>query len=267
MARVGLDVDGAPARVFHDEVAVGLEVVALERDSEWALHLVHQQIEVHRVVGAVAAVEENPALDRPAGEHVDDAADGVVAPGARAAAADDLDLLDPLQRDAVPIDPAAEGVVGRHAVDQHERPAGAARADAAERETLGRGMRDETRRAPEEAEAWDLAQEVVERHARRQADVLAGQHRYAGRSLAGRLLGARDGDHDRLEPRRVVGLRPRSLHHRLRLGGLIGRRWRRRLRVRRCRLLGRHRQDAQQAEEHRCESAPHHWACMLTRAP
>src|SRR5262249_26707017 len=69
------------------------------------------------------------------------------------AAADDLDLLDPLQRDAVPVDPAAEGVVGRHAVDQHERPAGAARADAAERETLGRGMRDETRRAPEEAEA------------------------------------------------------------------------------------------------------------------
>src|SRR5262249_25719851 len=153
MARVGLDVDGATARVFHDEVAVGLEVVALERDSEWALHFVHQQIEVHRVVAAITAVEENPALDRPAGEHVDDAADGVVAPGARSPAPGDPGLVHPPQRDPGPGGPAAEGVVGRHAVDQHERRAGAARADAAERETLGRGMRDETRRAPEEAEA------------------------------------------------------------------------------------------------------------------
>src|SRR4029077_3268456 len=114
-----------------------------ERDAERPLHLVHQQIEVHRVLGAVAAVEVDRALRRPAGEDLDDAAEGVVAPDARAAAADDLDLLDALQRNTVPVDPAAEGVIDRYAVDQHEGAAGAARTDAAQRETLGRRVRHE----------------------------------------------------------------------------------------------------------------------------
>ena len=278
VARVGVDVDGAPARVLHDEVAVGLEVAALERDAERALHLVHQEVEVHGVLGAVAAVEVDRALGGPAREDVDDAAEGVVAPHARAAAADDLDLLDALQRDAVPVHPAAERVVDRDAVDQHEGAAGPARADAAEREALSGRVRHEARRAAEQAEAGHLSQEVVEGLARRQADVLAGQHRHVGRRLAGPLLGARHRDHDRLESRRVVGLLGRCLlHHRLRRRGLLPRRLRCRRRLRRSRLrwrllgrrrLRRHRQDAQQAKEHRRESAPHGVgrACY-TRAP
>src|SRR4030095_4046950 len=149
-------VEAAPARVLHDEVAVGLEVAALQGDAERSLHLVHQEVIVLGVVGAVAAVEIERPLGRPTGEDVDDAAERVIAPRARATAANDLDLLDPLQRDAVPVDPAAEGVVDRYAVDQHEGAAGTARADAAQREALGRRVRDEARRAPEEAEARDL---------------------------------------------------------------------------------------------------------------
>ena len=277
VARLGVDIDGAPARILHDEVAVGLEEAALERHPERPLHLVHQEIEVHGVLSAVAAVEVDRALDRPATEDLDDAAEGVVAPDARAAAADDLDLLDALQRDSVPVDPAAEGVVDRDTVDQDEGAAGPAGADTAERQALSRRVRHEARRAPEQAEAGDLAQEVVQGLARRQADVLTGQHRHAGGRLAGPLLGARHRDHDRLESRRVVGLLGRRLlHHRLRRGGLLPwrlrcsrrlRRGRLRWRLLRGRRLRRHRQDAQQAKEHRRQRTPHGLGEHATHAP
>ena len=205
MARLGLDVDRATPRLLHDAVALGVEVAALEREPERSLYLVQQEIEVHGVAGTVASIEEHRALGGPPREDVDDATEGIVAPGARAAAPDDLDLLDALQRDAVPVDPAAERVVDRHSVHQHERPAGAARSDAAQREPLRRRMRDKARRAAEQAEARHLPEEVVEGLARREADVVARQDRHAGGRLAGLLLDARHRDHDRLEGRGIVG--------------------------------------------------------------
>ena len=67
--------------------------------------------------------------------------------------------------------------------------------------TLGRGVRDQARGAAEEAEARHLPEEIVERLARRLADVLARQHRHVGGSVAGALLDPRHGDHDGVEAR------------------------------------------------------------------
>src|SRR3989442_12821368 len=51
----------------------------------------------------VARLEKRRALDGPPGEDVDDAAERPVAPHARPPAVDDLDLLDRLERDPIPV--------------------------------------------------------------------------------------------------------------------------------------------------------------------
>ena len=57
------------------------------------------------------------------------------------------------ERHARPVDPAAERIVERDAVEQDERAALAARTDAAQRHALRRRLRDEAAGAPEQAEA------------------------------------------------------------------------------------------------------------------
>ena len=73
----------------------------------------------------------NPARG-PAADGVDDAAHRVVAVQARARSLDNLDAIHAFERDARPVHPAAERIVEGHAVDQHQRAADAARADAAQ---------------------------------------------------------------------------------------------------------------------------------------
>jgi hypothetical protein len=70
-------------------------------------------------------------------------------------------------------------------------------------------MPDDARGPAEEAEAGDLAQQVIDGLAGRLADVLAGDHGHARGSLLDALLEARHGDDDRLEPRRLPFLRDR----------------------------------------------------------
>src|SRR5207247_6776096 len=136
----------------------------------------------------VARLEKRRALDGPPGEDVHDAAECPVAPHARPPAMDDLDLLDGLERDAVPVHPAPERVVDRDTVEQHEGAARTARADAAERQALRCGVTDDARRAPEQAEAGHLAEEIVHGLARGLAHVLAGDDRHAGGCVARLLL-------------------------------------------------------------------------------
>src|SRR2546425_10541785 len=130
----------------------------------------------------VARLEKRRALDGPPGEDVHDAADRVVAPHAGPPAVDDLDLLDRLERDPIPVHPAPERVVDRDTVEQHEGAARAAWADAAEREALSRGVTDDTRRAPEQAEARDLAEESAHGLGRRLPHLppAGARHRGAG---------------------------------------------------------------------------------------
>ena len=140
---------------------------------------------------------------RPAADDVDDAAHGVVAVQARARAVDDLDALGALQRHARPVDPAAERIVERHAVDEHERAADAARPDAAQRDALRGRMRRQAARAPEQAERRNLPEHVVGDDGRR---LPGSARRSMTLTLAGTspsaLLGPRRRDGDRLEQRR-----------------------------------------------------------------
>ena len=209
--RVGVDVDRAPPRLLDDRIAARVEVIPLEREAERPLRLGQEEVDVQRVARAEALLEEGGALDGPAREDVDDATEGVVAPDARAAAAHDLDLLDRLERHAVPVDPAAEGVVERYPVEEDERAARPGGSDAAEGEALGRRMPDDARRAPEEAEARHLAQQVVHRLARRVGHVVARDDRHRGRRVSRLLLHPGRRDDNGLETRGSLG--------RLRRGG------------------------------------------------
>ena len=105
----------------------------------------------------------NSSVRRPGtrGDDVDDAAHRVVAVEARARPVDHLDAIDALERHARPIHPAAERIVERHAVDQHQRAADAARADAAQRDALRGRMRRQAAGAAEQAERRHLPQHVV----------------------------------------------------------------------------------------------------------
>ena len=85
-----------------------------------------------------------------------------VAPPPGAAAADHLNLLDRLRRDGTPIDPAAEGIIDRHAVHQDQRPPGPVRAQRPRGDALGRRVRGKARGAAEQADPGDLAQHLVE---------------------------------------------------------------------------------------------------------
>ncbi len=64
--------------------------------------------------------------------------------------------------DAAPIDPAPEGVVQRHAVEEHEGPAGPARPHAPQRRSLGGGVGDAAAGTAEEGEPRHLSQGIVD---------------------------------------------------------------------------------------------------------
>src|SRR3954467_9236772 len=83
------------------------------------------------------------------------------------AAAQDFDALDGGARDAAPINPPAERVVERNAVEEDDGATRPACADAAQRDSLRSGVRRAAARAPEEGEAGNLAEGVVERCRRR----------------------------------------------------------------------------------------------------
>src|SRR5690349_11377640 len=78
------------------------------------------------------------------------------------AAAQDFYAVDGGTRDSAPVNPAAERVIERDAVGEDNGPAGPARADAAQRDSLRSRVRGPAARAPEQSKAWNLAERVVE---------------------------------------------------------------------------------------------------------
>ena len=163
-----------------------------------------------------AAFDEGPddgrrGVDR---QHLDHAADGVGAVQVAGAAAHDFDAVDRHLRHAIPVDPAAEGVVERHAVGEHQRPAGARGRQPAQRDALRGRVGGARRRTAEQREAGREAQHVVDRAGGRHLEVareitVASAGRSAPRTGPatgghGDLLGARGG----IEPD-VEGRRPR----------------------------------------------------------
>src|SRR3989442_12434553 len=103
----------------------------------------------------VARLEKRRALDGPPGEDVHDAADRVVAPHARPPAVDDLDLLDRLERDPIPVHQAPERVVDRDTVEKQEGGGRGGGGDGGGGEVLGLGGKGEGGGGREEVEGGE----------------------------------------------------------------------------------------------------------------
>src|SRR5690606_34645194 len=93
-----------------------------------------------------------PVAGGRAGEELHGAAERGVAPRAGAAATHDLGGRKGELGECGPGDPAAEGVVEGNAAEQDERTTRAARAESAERNALGGGVRGEASAAAEKTE-------------------------------------------------------------------------------------------------------------------
>ncbi len=152
----------------------------------------------------VAAFEER-ASQRPPRTHGQDLHD----PGHRvgaiqiaAAAALDFDAIDRRLRDLVPIDPAAERVVERDAIGQHQRSAGSRAAQAAKRDALSGRVRHARGRAAEEREPRHHLQGVVDRQGSRRQQFGCGDHGDRDRGIGPGDVGTRGGDVHGLEERR-----------------------------------------------------------------
>jgi len=127
---------------------------------------------------------------------MDHAAERAVAVEVGRASAQHFDAIERSAGDAASVDPAAEGVVERHAVVEDEGAAGPAAPDAAEGGALGRRVRGAAARSPEEREAGHLAQHVVDGQGGRQLESARAEDDDAGRRLAEPLGDARTGDGD-----------------------------------------------------------------------
>ncbi len=200
-------VDG-PARVLGDDrVAVGREELPLDRHADRPPAVRGAGGEEGGVARADLGVHpEGVGRDRPR-ENLDDPAQGVVAVEGGAAAGHDLDPVDAEPGDRAPVDPAAEGVVGRDAVDQDQAAGDPRGADAAEVHSLGGRVGDDAARPPEEPEGGDDPEELVDGLGRAPLDLPPRQDRDRRRHVAQRAGPARRRDHDlrqhrgRLRPR------------------------------------------------------------------
>ena len=199
---VGVVVDRTAFTSRHDREARGVERAAFHRQAHALPAVAGEEIDLRRVAVAVLGLHLQRAARGPAGDHIDHAAHGDVAVEARGRVLGDLDLVDAEQRHPRPVDPAAERVVEGHAVEQHQRAALAARADAAQRHALRGRLGRQAARAPEQAEARHLAQDVVGHHGRRVPDGLAGHDVDAGWHRAETALGAGRAHHHGFEHRR-----------------------------------------------------------------
>ncbi len=137
-------------------------------------------------------------------QHLDDAAERVGAVQIAARPADDLHPLDGSLRHLVPVNPAAEGVVQREAVGEHQRATGAGAREAAQGDALGRRIRNAGRRPSEEAEPGRAPQGIVHRAGAGREQLGGGNHRDAGRRGES-VRAARRRDRHGLDERRMQG--------------------------------------------------------------
>ena len=186
----------------HLREPAGVEEAPLERDSRPAPHVAAEEIQLPGVARPRLRPHLEGARPGPRADDVDHAAEGVVAPDARARPVDQLDALDAFQRDARPVHPSPERIVERHAVNQHQRPAHPARSDPAQRHALRRRMRGQAAGAAEQAEGRRQPQHVVGDHRGRAPDRFLVDHVHAGGNVPEPLLGPRRSDGHRFEQRR-----------------------------------------------------------------
>ena len=203
MARGGLAVDGAAEGLRHRHVAV--RRVALGRQARRPVAArsarAERAVERRGLAGGELGLE-GASVARARRDELHGAAEGAAAVEVRRSAAQHLDPLDRQARQARPVDPAAEGVVERDAVGQHQRAARAARAQSAQRHALRGRVGGAAAGPPEQREAHDLAQRVVEEPRGGHAQRRGGHDRDArGRVCDARLLPG--GGHGQLlgEPR------------------------------------------------------------------
>jgi len=117
-----------------------------------------------------------------------------VAPGGGSAAGDEFDAEQPFARDLGPGDPAAERIIERDTVEQHERTAGPAGSEAAKGNALRGGVGGEAVAPAKQTERGNAAECAVERSGRCDTQILAFENVQRGGDLHRRLGRACGGD-------------------------------------------------------------------------
>ena len=136
-----LGVHGAPQRRKDVRIAVRVEDAAVHRNADLAPDVAAPEVELGAVPASVLRLDIDRSALGCSRDDVQHAAHGIGAVQAGAGAVHHFDALGALHRQRRPVHPASERVVERHAVEEHETAAHAARPDAAERHALTRRMR------------------------------------------------------------------------------------------------------------------------------
>ena len=176
-------VDGAAHVAVQGVVPVGGEAVGGQAHDPAVLPGLREGGPLEGALGAELGVHVEPALAPVLADEVHHAGQRAVPVAVRGPAAQHLDTVQRAFGGPVPVDPSAEGIVQRDPVVEHDRAAGPAAAQPAERHPLRGGVGDPAAAAAEEREARDLPQRVVERRRGVAGQVLAREHGDAGRAL------------------------------------------------------------------------------------
>lgn len=203
VARGGLGVHRPAAPLVHRHVPVGPEGLGREAPRPFAVAAprAERSVEGRSAAGARLGLEPPPGRGG-SRDDLHDAAQGAAPVEVRRPAPQDLEPLDRGARDARPVHPAAEGVVERQAVGEHEGAARPARPEAAQRHALRGRVGGAAAGAPEEREADDLAQRVVDGGSGGRVEGRAGNHGHARRSVGHARVAPGRGHRDLLRPPR-----------------------------------------------------------------
>ena len=183
-------VDRAALALDDNRKAVGGEDAAIGSDAHFPPEIGAGKIELRAVQVSVLRLDVQRPPHRSAGDDVDHASHRVVAVQARSRPVDHLDPIRRLERDTRPVHPAAERIVERHAVEQHQRTADATRSHAAKRYSLRGRVRRQTARSPEQTEGRNPSQDVVGDERGRLLDLFAAHDADARRHVAEALIPA-----------------------------------------------------------------------------
>ena len=205
-ARAGADVERAmiarrgfvdrTSALGRDEVEAGRgERLAKELDGARAKRAGEAERSAARGEGTGAGAERGVICVERRAEELDNASEGGVAPSRRAAAAHDLGAGNTFARQLTPEHPAAEGIIERHAIQQHERTTRAAWAEAPERNALRGRIGGKTIAATKQAKSRHRAQGAIKRGGGRGEQFGAGEDARGKRDAIKRLRRAA-GRHD-----------------------------------------------------------------------
>src|SRR4029434_616455 len=155
-------IDWAPFVFCDHDVAIGRE--PLTRAAERPATALRSYEGRSPPRSHISAFEEHPPRSsaRSDREDLDDAANGIGPIQITPTSAENFDTIDRRLWYLVPVHPSGERIVERHAIGEHDRPAGARSAESAQRQALCTGIRNPRRTAAIQCESRHHFQHVVD---------------------------------------------------------------------------------------------------------